>query len=66
MPVVGSLNSQSPDGYLNGALFPGNGFLPAETNAPEWPVLAGTDYEITEAENGEEALTAIAKQRRPL
>ena len=26
-------------------------------------MLAPTDYEITEAENGEEALTAIAKQR---
>src|SRR6516225_4817748 len=26
-------------------------------------MLAGTDYEITEAENGEEALEAIAKQR---
>jgi two-component system, cell cycle response regulator DivK len=25
-------------------------------------MLRGTDYEITEAENGEEALTAIAKQ----
>ena len=29
-------------------------------------MLAGTDYEITEAENGEEALTAIAKQRPDL
>jgi CheY-like chemotaxis protein len=30
-------------------------------------MLAGTDYEITEAENGEEALAAIAKQRsRPV
>jgi CheY-like chemotaxis protein len=28
-------------------------------------MLAPTDYEITEAENGEEALAAIAKQRRP-
>ena len=28
--------------------------------------LAGTDYEITEAENGEEALAAIAKQRPDL
>ena len=26
-------------------------------------MLAPTDYEITEAENGEEALAAIAKQR---
>jgi CheY-like chemotaxis protein len=26
-------------------------------------MLARTDYEITEAENGEEALAAIAKQR---
>jgi CheY-like chemotaxis protein len=26
-------------------------------------MLAPTDYEITEAENGEQALTAIAKQR---
>ena len=26
-------------------------------------VLARTDYEITEAENGDEALAAIAKQR---
>ena len=26
-------------------------------------MLAPTDYEISEAENGEEALTAIAKQR---
>ena len=26
-------------------------------------MLAGTGYEITEAQNGEEALTAIAKQR---
>ena len=26
-------------------------------------VLAGTDYQITEAENGEEALAALAKQR---
>jgi two-component system, cell cycle response regulator DivK len=29
-------------------------------------MLSGTDYEITEAENGEEALTAIAKQRPDL
>ena len=29
-------------------------------------MLAGTDYEITEAENGEEALTVIAKQRPDL
>jgi two-component system cell cycle response regulator DivK len=29
-------------------------------------VLAGTDYEITEADNGEEALAAIAKQRPDL
>jgi two-component system, cell cycle response regulator DivK len=29
-------------------------------------MLAGTDYEITEAENGEEALTAITKQRPDL
>ena len=29
-------------------------------------VLAPTDYEITEAENGEEALVAIAKQRPDL
>ena len=29
-------------------------------------MLASTDYEITEAENGEEALTAIAKQRPDL
>ena len=29
-------------------------------------MLAGTDYEIAEAENGEEALTAIAKQRPDL
>src|SRR5690349_9614931 len=29
-------------------------------------MLAGTGYEITEAENGEEALTAIAKQRPDL
>jgi two-component system, cell cycle response regulator DivK len=29
-------------------------------------MLTGTDYEITEAENGEEALTAIAKQRPDL
>ena len=29
-------------------------------------MLAGTDYEITEAENGEKALTAIEKQRRDL
>jgi two-component system, cell cycle response regulator DivK len=28
--------------------------------------LASTDYEITEAENGEEALAAIAKQRPDL
>jgi two-component system, cell cycle response regulator DivK len=28
--------------------------------------LAGTDYEITEAENGKEALTAIEKQRPDL
>jgi CheY-like chemotaxis protein len=28
-------------------------------------MLAGTDYEIAEAENGEEALTAIEKQRDP-
>ena len=27
-------------------------------------MLAGTDYEIIEVENGEEALTAIAKHRR--
>ncbi len=26
-------------------------------------MLAATDYEITEAENGEHALTAVAKQR---
>jgi two-component system cell cycle response regulator DivK len=26
-------------------------------------MLAGTDYEITEAEDGEQALTAVAKQR---
>jgi two-component system cell cycle response regulator DivK len=29
-------------------------------------MLAGTDYEISEAENGEEALAAIAKQRPDL
>jgi two-component system, cell cycle response regulator DivK len=29
-------------------------------------MLAGTDYEITEAENGEEALAAIVKQRPDL
>jgi two-component system cell cycle response regulator DivK len=29
-------------------------------------MLAPTDYEITEAENGEQALTAIAKQRPEL
>jgi two-component system cell cycle response regulator DivK len=29
-------------------------------------MLTGTDYEITEAENGEEALTVIAKQRPDL
>src|SRR5690348_7746957 len=29
-------------------------------------MLAGTDYEITEAENGEEALAATAKQRPDL
>jgi two-component system, cell cycle response regulator DivK len=29
-------------------------------------MLAGTDYEITQAENGEEALAAIAKQRPDL
>ena len=29
-------------------------------------MLAGTNYEITEAENGEEALAAIAKQRPDL
>jgi two-component system, cell cycle response regulator DivK len=29
-------------------------------------MLAGTDYEITEAENGEKALAAIAKQRPDL
>ena len=29
-------------------------------------MLTGTDYEITEAENGEEALTAIEKQRPDL
>jgi two-component system cell cycle response regulator DivK len=29
-------------------------------------MLASTDYEITEAENGEEALAAIAKQRPDL
>ena len=29
-------------------------------------MLAGTDYEITEAENGEEALAAVAKQRPDL
>jgi len=29
-------------------------------------MLAGTGYEITEAENGEEALAAIAKQRPDL
>jgi two-component system, cell cycle response regulator DivK len=28
--------------------------------------LAGTDYEISEAENGEQALTAVAKQRPDL
>jgi response regulator RpfG family c-di-GMP phosphodiesterase len=30
------------------------------------PMLASTDYEITEAENGEQALAAIAKQRPDL
>jgi CheY-like chemotaxis protein len=29
-------------------------------------MLAGTDYEITEAENGEQALAAIGKQRPDL
>ena len=29
-------------------------------------MLVGTDYEIAEAENGEEALTAVAKQRPDL
>ena len=29
-------------------------------------MLAPTDYEVTEAENGEEALTTIAKQRPDL
>src|ERR1700746_2952130 len=29
-------------------------------------MLASTDYEVTEAENGEEALAAIAKQRPDL
>ena len=29
-------------------------------------VLAGTDYEITEAEDGEQALAAVAKQRPDL
>jgi PleD family two-component response regulator len=29
-------------------------------------VLAGTDYEITEAEDGEHALAAVAKQRPDL
>jgi two-component system cell cycle response regulator DivK len=29
-------------------------------------MLAGTDYEITEAENGEQALAAIAKERPDL
>jgi CheY-like chemotaxis protein len=29
-------------------------------------MLATTDYEVTEAENGEEALAAIAKQRPDL
>jgi two-component system cell cycle response regulator DivK len=29
-------------------------------------MLAGTDYEITEAEDGEQALTAVAKQRPQL
>ncbi len=29
-------------------------------------MLAGTDYEIVEAENGEEALAAVAKQRPDL
>jgi two-component system cell cycle response regulator DivK len=29
-------------------------------------VLADTDYEISEAENGEEALAALAKQRPDL
>jgi two-component system cell cycle response regulator DivK len=29
-------------------------------------MLSGTDYEITEAENGEQALVAIAKQRPDL
>jgi two-component system, cell cycle response regulator DivK len=28
--------------------------------------LAGSDYQVTEAENGEQALTAIAKQRPDL
>ena len=27
-------------------------------------MLAGTDYEITEAEDGEHALAAVAKQRQ--
>jgi CheY-like chemotaxis protein len=31
-----------------------------------WDMLAPTDYEIAEAENGEEALAAIAKQRPDL
>jgi CheY-like chemotaxis protein len=29
-------------------------------------MLAGTDYEITEAEDGEQALTAVAKERPDL
>jgi CheY-like chemotaxis protein len=29
-------------------------------------MLAGTDYEITEAEDGEQALVAVAKQRPDL
>ena len=29
-------------------------------------LLAGTDYELTEAENGQEALTAVAKRRPDL
>jgi CheY-like chemotaxis protein len=29
-------------------------------------ILAGTDYEITEAEDGEQALTAVAKERPDL
>jgi two-component system cell cycle response regulator DivK len=34
--------------------------------SPDHPRYAPTDYEITEAENGEEALAAIAKQRPDL